>query len=106
MIVNSKHEIVSQKEIVCNNFLSQARGLMFRKKKNLLMVFNNERKVSLHNFFVFYPIQVLVLNKNKVVIDKKDNFKPFTFWKSKQKGQFIVELAYPTQINIGEKLKF
>ena len=39
--------------------------------------------------FVFYPIDVLFLDKNNIVVDKKDNFKPFTLYNSKKKGERI-----------------
>ena len=57
------------------------------------MVFKEPKRVSLHNFFVFYPIDIILLNKNKEVIEIKQNFRPFTFWKSKNKAQYVIELA-------------
>lgn len=85
---------------------SQALGLMFRKKQNLLMTFPKERKISLHMFFVFFPIDVLILDKNKKIVEIKKNFKPFTFWNSKKNGKYVVELAYPYEYEIGEIVKF
>ncbi len=97
---------ISNEEIHCNSFFSQARGLMFRKKQNLIMTFNEEKKVSLHMFFVFYPIDILILNKNKEIVEIKRNFKPFTFWNSKEKGKYVIELAFPGEYKIGEKILF
>ena len=85
---------------------SQALGLMFRKKQNLVMIFKKEKQISLHMFFVFYPIDVLIVNKNKKIVEIKRNFKPFTFWNSKKKGKYIVELAFPSEYKLGEQLKF
>ena len=85
--------IISEQEIYCKSLWSQARGLMFRTKKNLIMEFPSERKVSLHNFFVFYPIHVLVLDENKKIVEIKKNFKPFTFWGSSVKGKYVVEIG-------------
>ena len=94
MIINkTKHITISKDEIICKNIFSQTRGLMFRKKQNLVMVFKKERKVRLHNFFVFYPIDVIILNKNKKIVEIKQDFKPFTFWNSKKKGKYIIELG-------------
>jgi uncharacterized protein len=101
-------EVISKNELVCKSIISQARGLMFRKKKeNLIMIFPEERKISLHMFFVFYPIDVVLLNKEKEVIDIKNDFRPFTFWNSLKKGKYLIELAkkHP-EIKIGDKLKF
>ena len=60
--------------------------------------------------FVFYPIDVLFLDKNKFVADKKENFMPFTFYKSKKKAMYAIELPNgvikKTKTNIGDKIKF
>ena len=94
MIINKTNgKVISKKEIICKNIFSQSRGLMFRKKKNLMMKFPFEKKISLHNFFVFYPIDVILLNKNKEVIEIKRNFQPFTFWNSKNKAKYVIELG-------------
>ncbi len=110
MITNkTTNQIISNKEIICNNVFSQSLGLMFSKRKNLIMVFNKERKISLHNFFVFYPIDVLILDENKKIIEIKENFKPFTFWNSKNKGKYLIELGKEESkkmVDFGNKLSF
>ena len=111
MITNkTNQEVISEQEITCKNISSQARGLMFRRKKqNLIMFLDKEMKSNLHMFFVFYPIDVLLLDKNKKVIEIKENFKPFTFWNSKSKGNYIVELGKEKskkKVRVGDKLEF
>ena len=71
----------------------KARGLMFSKKKNIMFIFDKEKIVRLHMFFVFFPIDVILLDKNMHVIEVKENFKPFTFWKSKKKAKYVIEIA-------------
>ena len=60
--------------------------------------------------FVFYPIDVLFLNKNKIVVDKKINFRPFAFYKSKKKVMYAIELpdgiTKKTKTGIGDKISF
>ena len=72
------------------------------------MIFDRERNISLHNFFVFYPLDVLLLNEKKEIVEIKRNFKPFTFWSSKEKGKYVVELAFPGgyKVGTGWRLKF
>ncbi|MBR9683270.1 hypothetical protein GOV03_01905 [Candidatus Woesearchaeota archaeon] len=107
MIINrTRKNILSQKENYCNNIFSQGWGLMFSRRKNLVMMFNQERKIKLHNFFVFYPIDVLVLDADKKIVEIKQNFKPFTKWNSDKKGQYVVELGTPTNYVIGDQLEF
>ncbi|MBU0459951.1 MAG: DUF192 domain-containing protein [Nanoarchaeota archaeon] len=106
MLINHlNHKIISKKERLCRNIFSQARGLIFRKRQNIVMIFQKEKRISLHMFFVFYPIDVLILNKNKKIVEIKRNFKPFRFWNSKEKGMYIVELAYPSQYQVNDLLE-
>ena len=109
MIINRNKKIaLSQKEIFCKNFWSQIRGLMFKKKQNLVMIFPKERIISLHNFFVFYPLEIIILDQNKKVVEIRKNFRPFTFWTSSEKGQYLIELGLENSQNktkVGEQLE-
>ena len=99
MIKNStKKRIVTKKSIFLDDIFARFIGLMFSKKENkaLIFKFGQEKIISLHMLFVFYPIDVLFLDKNKIVVDKKENFKPFTFYKSKKKAMYAVELPNGT----------
>jgi uncharacterized protein len=90
---------------ICKSLLSQSLGLMFRKKQNLVMVFPTERRISLHMFFVFFPIDVLILNSEKKIVEIKKDFKPWTFWSSKEKGKYVVELGFKGDYKVGEEYK-
>ena len=61
-------------------------------------------------FFVFYPIDVLFLDKNKIVVDKKERFMPFAFYKSKRKAMYAIEMPNgtlkKTKTEIGDKIEF
>ncbi|MFA6460976.1 MAG: DUF192 domain-containing protein [Candidatus Woesearchaeota archaeon] len=106
MILNQTNQkVISKKERVCTSLLSQGIGLMFRRKQNLLMIFPEERKVSLHNCFVFYPIDVLLVDKDFKIVEIKKKFNPFMFWNSTQKGKYLIELAFPSEYALGEILK-
>ena len=106
MIINkTKGTTISQKEMICRTVFSQARGLMFRKKQNLLMAFPNERKISLHMFFVFYPIDVLIVDERRKIVEIKKNLRPFMVWNSLQKGKYVVELAEELGYEKGDVLE-
>ena len=61
-------------------------------------------------FFVFYPIDVLWLNKNKKVVKIKEYFGPFELCVADKKAQYIVELPEGIikkyKIKLGDKLEF
>ena len=94
MIKNlTKGNIIVNEKKICDNIWRHTLGLMFSKKihdKGLVFVFNKERRISLHMWFVFFPIDVLFLNSDKEVIDIKERFLPFGFYSSK--GKYCIEL--------------
>ena len=98
--------------VLLDNMLSMVIGLMFSKNNNKALIFRflEEKIISLHMIFVFYPIDVLFLDKNKFVVDKKEKFSPFTFYKSKEKAMYAIELPNgtieKTKTSIGDKIKF
>ena len=106
----AKNKILGAYFKLCDDIYSQFKGLMFSKKRKLALIFkfSKERIIGLHMLFVFYPIDVLFLNKNKIVVDKKENFKPFTFCRSKKKATYAIELPEgtikKTKTDIGDKI--
>jgi len=90
----TKKTIVSKDAERCESILCKTIGLIGtskKQKKTLLFVFNNERIIDLHMFFVFYKIDVVFLDKNKKVVEIKKSFRPFTVYISKKKAMYVVE---------------
>ncbi len=108
----TKNKTISTNAEILDDIFLKFIGLMFSKQayKALILKFNKEKIISLHMFFVFYCIDVLFLDKNKTVVDKKENFKPFTFYKSKKKAMYVIELLNgtikKTKTEIGDKIEF
>ena len=107
MIKNlTKNTTVCKDEKHCKTLLSKSIGLMFSKKKTLVFHFNKEERTPLHMWFVFYPIDVYYLDKDKVVVEVKKCFKPFTFYINKKKAQYLIETPDKLIIDVGDKLSF
>lgn len=93
------------------NDWQKARGLMFSKKKDLLFVFSKPKRIALHNFFVFFRIDLIFLDSNFKVIEKKMNFKPFRLYTSKTKANYVIEISTlknrkkASLLNIGDSVK-
>lgn len=108
----TKNAVISADFKLCDDSFSKFVGLMFSKKQDnaLIFKFNKGHKISLHMLFVFYPIDVLFLDKDKIVVDKKENFRPFTFCKSGKKAMYAIELVdggiKKTGTRIGDKIEF
>ena len=94
----SKKNVIDGNAIICGSLLSKFIGLMFSKneKKCLIFKFEAEKTISLHMFFVFYSIDLIFLDKNKVVVDKKENFRPFTIYSSGKKAMYAIEMSNGT----------
>lgn len=60
------------------------------QKPPLLFVFKKEQRIALHTFFVFYPIKVSFLDKNKKTIEQTV-MRPFSFYTSRNKASFVLE---------------
>jgi uncharacterized membrane protein (UPF0127 family) len=96
MIKNkTKSFVIIEKAKLCRSVFSKAFGFMFRFKKPdyaRVFIFNKERRADLHMLFVFFPIDVLFLDKNKKVADIKKNFMPFSYYMPKSKAMYVIEL--------------
>ncbi|MEA2037925.1 MAG: DUF192 domain-containing protein [Nanoarchaeota archaeon] len=107
----SNNKNLSREVDICRSILSKSLGLMFSKiGKSLVFIFDKEKIISLHMFFVFYPIDVLFLDRNKKIVEIKENFKPFKFYLPKKRAKFVVELPYgivkKTRTQIGDIISF
>lgn len=93
---NSNKKIIAREMVFCKSILSKTKGLMFSsglEDKGLVFVFDREKRWSIHMFFVFFPIDVLWLDKDKKVVDLRENVRPFcTCVRPKKKAKYIVEL--------------
>jgi uncharacterized protein len=81
---------------ICNSLWSKAKGLMFCRKRSLVMVFDRDELVPLHMLFVFFPIDVLYLDSSRKVLEIKKGFRPFTFHTPKKRARYVVEIPSPS----------
>lgn len=89
--------IIASKIIYCDNFLRQGTGLTFRTRKAVedkawMFRFNKPRRVGITMFFVFFPIDIVFLDKNNLVVELKENLRPFRNYTSKEKISSFIEL--------------
>jgi len=101
MIKNiSKNKIVVKDYVKCHDFISKFFGLMFRKNITpLVFIFNKEKIVSLHSFFVKFPIDIVFLNELFEVVELKKNMMPYQFYTPKNKALFVLELPEHSIVN-------
>ncbi len=99
----------------CTGFFSKFRGLMFSKRlrrgEGILLEHSFESRwfTSLHMIFVFFPIDILWLNKHYAVVDVRRDVKPFIpFILPKKKAKYVIELCpnMTNPISLGDILDF
>jgi uncharacterized membrane protein (UPF0127 family) len=91
----TKKKVLAGESRRCESITSKAIGLMFSRRNadfGLIFAFKREAKASLHMFFVFYPIDVIFLDKNLKIVEIKEDFRPFTTYHPKQKANYLIEL--------------
>lgn len=94
--INFKENNIAQDVVVADSFFARARGLMFRKKMDnfdgMLITPCN----SIHTFGMFFPIDVIFLNKNFEVIKVMEGLKPNRMTLLYLKASQVLELAAGT----------
>jgi len=87
-------------------------GLMFAGKdkigKGLCLVMPKEFKTAVTTFFCLYPLEILFVNSNFIVVDKKV-LRPWVLRSApREKCKYIIESSVGTfnSINVKDKLEF
>ena len=93
---------------VADSLFSRLMGLMFSFPKNdgLLFKFDKEIYVSLHMFFVFFPIDIIYINEKFKVIKIKKRVFPSVPFISPVKCKYILELKDCRNVKVGDKIIF
>ena len=105
MIIKSKRNKFDIR--INSSFISKLLGLMFRfpKKDGILMVFKKEELVSLHTLFVFFPIDIVYVNKEKTITKIQKTILPFTLFLPPVKCKYILEVKDSKNLKINDKLE-
>ena len=115
MLINSSNkQIIIKKTRIANTSFLRFKGLMFEQEKNfdyaLIFELNQESRIgsSVHMMFVFFPIDIVFLNSQKIVVDKatlnpwKLNYTP------KKSAKYFIELPLKKAktISLKDKLEW
>lgn len=101
MILECNNRIINIKE--CAKFEDKLLGFMFRKEINGVLCF--KRCNSIHTFFMFKPIDIIMTDINFNIVYIKRNLKPWKVILPKKNAYYTFEMQ-PSLINVklGEKL--
>ncbi|MBS3113227.1 DUF192 domain-containing protein [Candidatus Woesearchaeota archaeon] len=97
--------------IFCRDLISKGIGQMFRFKPAIMVfVFDEEQRVPLHMWFVFFPIDVVYLDSRHNIVELVENLKPFSYYNPKNKAKYVVEFSagtiYSERLVVGNKIIF
>jgi uncharacterized membrane protein (UPF0127 family) len=107
-----KHKNSEIEADVADTFYKRLIGLSLSKKKNMFFTLSYEARWSLWMFLVRYPIKMIFIDKDKIVVDIKEadplSLNPKT-WKTyipKKPCKYILETPFDLKIKIGDKLSW
>jgi len=109
MLIRNTTRNVEFEVLIANNFLSQIRGLMFSKPKDIFFKFNVKQKFNFWMFGVSYPIDIAFIDEMGEVF-QIEKAKPMTLhpktwriYKAKKPCRYVLETPKEF-ISIGDKL--
>jgi uncharacterized protein len=112
-MLKANNKKIMNKVIVANSF-RKFKGLMFERKENFdyALVFEFVKEgittSSLHMLFVFFPTDVVFLNKQKIVVDKFTMYPWKLYYAPKKPAKYAIELpeGKAKEINCGDKISW
>ena len=104
--------VLANKAKYCENFLPRAKGLMFsrplKQGSGVVLVSPKEGilETTIHMLFVFFPLDIVWLNKDKEIVDMQRKVKPFTFVAPKKAAKYVLELPCGVceNLKLGDKV--
>ncbi|MBI2575303.1 DUF192 domain-containing protein [Candidatus Woesearchaeota archaeon] len=108
----SRRTVLASRHRLVSSVLGKAWGLMFssRVKTALVFVMGGEKEIALHMLFVFCPIDVLLLDRKKTVVESRENLKPFAFYTGRRKAAYVIELPAGSisrsRTGVGDRIMF
>jgi len=90
--------------IICNNYFKRLKGFMFTIKIDKILCF--PKCNSIHTFFMFKNIDIVMTDNNNKVIHTFYNFKPWKIILPKKNVYYTYEFPVNTiKLNVGDIFK-
>ena len=109
-------QTIARQIVPCDTFWKRGRGLMLRGRRTLaedrVYLFVERREsvaqTAIHMFFVFFPIAVVWLDRDRQVVDKKlaRPFRPY--YAPRHPAKYYIEgpPSLLERVSVGDRLKF
>lgn len=97
---------------VADNSIKHFLGLSFSDKKNMLFKMFYEKRWRMWMFGVKFPINIIFINKDKVIVDIKKAFpltndpKTWKVYRPEEACKYILETPHNLKVRVGDKVSF
>ena len=108
----TRNSIIASRSRIADSAFKRTVGLMFSKqtKSAMILKFGRDTAVSLHTFFVFFPIDVVFVGGTGKVAEMVERMAPFTTYTAKRKVKYVVELPAgairQSRTKVGDRIAF
>ncbi len=108
----SRNSIIASRSRIADSVIKRTIGLMFSKRTQSAMIlkFGRDVPVSLHTFFVFFPIDIVFVDSSGAVVEMVENMPPFTTYTAKKRAKCVVELPAGSirrsKTRVGDRIAF
>ena len=108
----TRNTIIASRSRIADSVVKRAVGLMFSKPAEAAMIlkFPKDVAISLHTYFVFFPIDIVLIDSQLRVAELLERMPPFSTYAARQKAKFVVELPSgtiaKTKTKVGDRVAF
>lgn len=99
-------KLISEEAQEAENIIEKVVGLIGANEPKTLII---RTRFGIHTFGVKFPIDCLILDKNKKVVSRKENLRPFSFYFWNPIYDLVIELPAGTisdsKTQIGDQIK-
>ena len=89
----SKTTVIAANAKEAKNLFAKSIGLIGKRKAYAIIL---ETRFGIHTFGLNFPIDCLVLNRKKEIVDRKENISPWGLYFWNPKYNFVIELPAGT----------
>ena len=108
----TRSTLIASSSRIADSVLKRAVGLMISRPTEAAMVlmFPKETGISLHTFFVFFPIDILFVDADNRIAELLKQMPPFSTYSAKQKAKLVIELPAgsisKSKTRVGDSIAF
>ncbi len=108
----TRNTVIASRSRIADSVVKRAVGLMFSKPTEAAMTlkFPKDVPISLHTYFVFFPIDILFVDSKLHIVEMVSAMQPFTTYSAESRASYVVELPAgtirKTRTKVGDEIAF